>query len=142
MSRQINLNDPDSWSDEDRVYLRDRVDTVPAEHRPLLVESVPASPVQTFDDVTGAALSISALTAFVQKWYPDEPGAPVEVVMRLLTDRDGLVDEEADDYDEWKAAELKGEMEKRGIEVPPKMTRADAIAALRANDAAKAPAEA
>lgn len=141
MSRQINVNDPSSWDDDDRDYLRDRVEIVPVEHRGELALTELPTPVMSTADLAGEQAANAALSEFIKKWYPEEPGSPVEVAMRKLTELDNLVeDEEAgDDYDQWTAAELKAEIaERQGkgrMSGFSGRTKADAISALRADDA-------
>lgn len=142
MSRQINVNDPDSWDDDDRDYLRDRVEIVPAEHRHHLALTELPTPVMSVADLAGEQAANAALEGFIKKWYPEEPGSPVEVAMRKLTELDDLTEEPEepdDDYPSWTAQELKAEITKRQengrMSGFSGRTKADAIAALRADDA-------
>jgi hypothetical protein len=141
LSREVNFNDPDSWTDEDREYLRQRVDLVPEQHRASLITPV-LPPAQAAEST-----EIARLRAFLERNYPDEMNVegdtPVGVAIRLLSDDDEVVEEETgDDYDSWNVAELRAEVASRrtanadaglpGDES--KLKKADAIAALRDYD--------
>lgn len=142
MSRQINLNDPDSWDEDDKTYLRDRIDMVPAEHRGKLVD--PAAPLAPAQEAE--SLEVARLRDFLMENYPDDMTAaegesPVGVAIRLLSSEDELVpseapDEAEDDYDDWKVAELRAEYDKRGLAgESASMRKQELVDALRANDA-------
>jgi hypothetical protein len=138
MSREIDFNNPESWSDADRAYLADRVESVPVEHRHLVMPEQPTmAPMATAEDPR-----MVRLTDFVRRNYPDRAGEdPITVVMDLLGDSGTGADDadETDDYDEWTVADLTKEANNRdGLTAP---TGADArrkqpwIDALRAWDA-------
>lgn len=143
MTRQIDINDPTSWDDEDKTYLRDRIERVPAEHRAALNVQPTVPPAATAEST-----EIDRLRAFLVTNFPDEIGAaddtPVGVAMRLLSeafeteDVDTNASTPIDTYDSWKVAELQTEVDKRrndGADLNPASNRKDdLIAALRAND--------
>lgn len=140
MSRQIDYNKPEEWTDEDKAYLRDRIDQVPVHLRqhldmtaPVAVPSAEAEPFE-----------VARLREFLNENYPDEMlqsgDSPVGVAIRLLSDDEE--ETEADDgYDDMSAADIKAEVDKRrsaGRTIEPASNRkADYIAALRADDAAE-----
>lgn len=136
MSREVDIRDPESWTDDDREWLAQRVDTVPAEHRHLL-----SPPTAAVGVVPGVNPQMEKLTRFVADNFPERAGEdPVDVVISELGgDVEEPVEEETDDYDQWKLDELRAEAAKRpGVANP---TGADAgrkqswIDALRAWDA-------
>lgn len=142
MSRQINLNDPDSWDEDDKTYLRDRIDMVPAEHREHLV--VPAAPMAPAPEAESS--EVARLRDFLMENYPDDMTAaegesPVGVAIRLLSPEEdsGAAPEDADetdDYDDWKVAELRAEYDKRGLSgESASMRKQELVDALRADDA-------
>lgn len=147
MSRDVDFNDPSSWDDEDKEWLRQRIDRVPAEHRseldvrPLAAPAVEAESVET-----------DRLRAFLMANFPDEMAAtddtPVGVAIRLLTeDYEGVSDtttgdaDSTDTYDSWKVNELRGEVDARNNNgaglTPASDKKADLIAALRSHDASR-----
>ena len=139
MSRQIDFNKPDEWTDEDKEYLSQRLDTVPVHLRDRLVVDTP--PVLATE---AESSEVARLREFLNENYPDElqsGDSPVGVAIRLLSDSDEEADDEtaADDYDTLSATEIKAEVEKRrdaGRTIEPASNRkADYIAALRADDA-------
>lgn len=139
MARDVNYNDPDSWDDDDRVWLRDRLERVPEEHRHLLVDKPVFAP-----SATAESPEMERLRLFLEREYPDEMAAegqtPVGLVIELLGA--DTAEDSGDDpgYENWKSAELMAEIDKRrnnGREIPgDKFTRAQAATALRADDAA------
>jgi hypothetical protein len=113
MSRQIDVNDPSSWDDDDRAYLAQRMDTVPAEHRADLEKSkyAPSAKVAV---VEGSNPQMMKLTDFVRRNYPDRSNEdPVDVVISELGG--GAEEDEEDDYDQWKVSELEAEARKRNM---------------------------
>lgn len=147
MSRQIDYNDPSSWDEDDKTYLRDRLDLVPVEHRSELNVQTPLAPAAAAESP-----DIDRLRAFLVANFPEEMSAagaePVGVAMKLLSDEyetttsDESDDEEPDDtYDSWKVAELNNEIDARRTNgetiTPTSDKKADLIAALRASDASK-----
>jgi hypothetical protein len=145
MSRQIDFNDPSSWDDDDKAYLRDRVELVPVEHREHLIDRPPIAPASAAESP-----DIDRLRAFLVSNFPEEMSAagaePVGVAIQLLTEEYETTspDEESDaddTYDSWKVPELKDEVTKRqnaGEDITPASDKkADLIAALRASDSAK-----
>jgi hypothetical protein len=144
MARDVNFNDPSSWDDDDKVWLSQRIDRVPAEHRHLLKDPAPAFA----PEAVGESPELARLRSFLEDNFPEdwaEGETPVGLAIRLLTENteaEETVDEltpEAPDYDKWKAAELVAEIETRranGRNIPgDKLTKAEAAAALRADDA-------
>jgi hypothetical protein len=109
MSREIDVNDPGSWDEDDKEYLRNRPEMVPTEHREhLRIPETMAPPA-----ALGESAAMARLRAYVEKEYPDRAGEdPVEVVIDLLGG-ETVDDDEGDDYDNWKVAELAAEAQKR-----------------------------
>jgi hypothetical protein len=146
--RDVNFNDPSSWDEDDKVWLRQRIDRVPPEHREHLEVRPVASPANEAESV-----ELDRLRAFLMANFPDEmAGAlatdtPVGVAIRLLSDEYETTeadDESAvdDTYDSWKVAELQEEINKRnegGASLSPASNRKDdLVSALRGDDASKA----
>lgn len=117
MSREINVNDPDSWDDDDKAYLRERPEMVPAEHREALSVPQAFAPSATVENP-----SVARLRNYVRLNFPDRAGEdPVDVVIDELGGSEVVTEEEGDDYDSWKISELRAEAEKRQMteaEVP------------------------
>lgn len=138
LSREIDVNKPDSWDDDDKAYLRDRVDMVPAEHRQYLDMPRVIAP-----EATAQSPDVVKLTTWLRDNYPEEMGSgepAVDVAIRLLSDdgsEDVLPD---DDYDNWKVPELRNEAANRGIDGASSMTKQQAIDALRKWDTDRASA--
>lgn len=136
MSREIDVNDPDSWDDSDREYLRERIDTVPAQHRAVLMEDqTPPVPPAAVAEHPG----IARLSEFVRMNFPERAGEdPVSVVIDELGGEE-VEEDEGDDYDTWKLAELQSEANKRGLTVQADGNKkAPWIDALRQHDASTA----
>jgi len=147
VSRQINVNDPDSWSDEDRLYLRDRLESVPPQHRHVLATPTASPPGEA------ETVEIARLRVFLENNYPEDMAAmdqgdtPVGVAIRLLTTDDttdpDTLTSAGDDYDTWNVADLRVEADSRRRENPEanipadvsKTKKADVIAILRDYDA-------
>jgi hypothetical protein len=138
MSREINVKDPDSWNDDDLEYLRQRPHLVGEEHRDRL------NPVVTLPPASEAeSTEIARLRAFLETAFPEEIGVdgetPVGCAIRLLSED---VPDENDEYDSMKVAELRDEVRSRQANGrltdvdASKVTKADAITALRADDGA------
>lgn len=132
MSRDIDYQDPESWTEADKVYLSQRMDKVPEEHRGLLTPA--GSPRLVTPDVNPQMVK---LTQFVRDNYPDRGEEdPVDVVISELGGDPTSAD--ADDYDKWTVGELKTEAETREGLVAPTgdiKKKAPWIAALREWDA-------
>jgi hypothetical protein len=145
MAREVDYNDPASWDDEDKIWLRDRIERVPAEHRHHLVENPPTAP--SFEAVSP---EMERLRLFLETHYAEdmavEGQTPVGLAIQLLSDAAGVDpdaiedgdDEDNTSYDKWKAAELTEEIGKRrqaGREIPKVSNKTEAAAALHADDA-------
>jgi hypothetical protein len=133
LSREIDVNKPDSWSDDDKAYLRDRVDTVPVEHRQYLDIPRAVAP-----EPTALSPDVVKLTTWLRDNYPEEMGSgepAVDVAIRLLSDSDEQPPEPDDDYDNWKVNELRAEAANRQIDGASSMTKQQAIDGLRKWDA-------
>jgi hypothetical protein len=138
----IDFSDPKTWKDEDDIeYVRQRIDRVPAEHRGRLSVQLPPQLMQT-----GESVEMQRLHDFLAKHYSEdlavEGQTPVGLAIQLLSDAEGINDEDADDeapkYEKWPAAELTAEINKRraaGREIPKVSNKTEAAAALRADDA-------
>jgi len=118
MSREIDVNDPDSWDDTDKEYLRERIDTVPMQHRSALSVEMPMAPQAVVEDP-----SITRLRNYVRINFPERAGEdPVTVVIdELGGDEVEAPEDDGDDYDKWTIAELSAEAKKRQMtegEVP------------------------
>lgn len=113
MSREVNINDPDSWDDNDRAWLAQRVDMVPADLRHLLTP-----PTSAVGVVAGINPQMEKLVRFVRENFPERAGEdPVDVVISELGgDVDEEPEESGDDYDQWRVNELEGEAKKRQID--------------------------
>jgi hypothetical protein len=144
MAREVNYNDPDSWNEDDKTWLKDRIDRVPPEHRSLLVNPVVFAP-----SATAESTEMERLRLFLERQFPEDMAAEGEtavgLAIRLLTDYAG-VDEDSEEledpgYEKWKAAEISAEIERRreaGHTIPgDSFTRVTGAAALRADDATK-----
>ena len=119
MSREIDVKDPSSWDDDDRTYLAERIDTVPVEHRADLMKTQ-----QMTEPVAPPAVAehpgITRLQNYVRINFPERSTEdPVQVVIDELggDEIESAPDDEGDDYDEWKVAELEAEAIKRGLTV-------------------------
>jgi predicted metal-dependent hydrolase len=146
MSRDVDFNDPSSWNDEDKEWLRQRIDRVPAQHREHLDVNPVSAPANEAENV-----ELDRLRAFLMANFPDEMAtsdqSPVGVAIRLLTDDYEGVTETTDDasvddtYDSWKVNELRDEVTTRnnsGAAITPASDKkADLVSALRADDASK-----
>lgn len=137
MSREVNVNDPASWSDEDKAYLADRVESVPPENRRYLDLDVPAvSPM-----AEAPPSEVAHLAAWLADNYPNEVSdteSPVDTAIRLLSRTDGVAEstDHDDEYDNWKLSELRTEAGNRsGMSDVSKANRAQTIAELRKWDA-------
>lgn len=134
MSRQVNLNDPDSWTDDDREYLRERG----YDHPSLKVDAAPV-----FAPAAEAqSTEVQRLKDFLETHFPKELGVegetPVATAIRLLGNAEGYEDDApADEYPEWKVKELREEASTRSgfSGDPEKMNKPQLIEALRAWDA-------
>lgn len=147
MSRQIDLRDPESWTPEDVEYLKQRIDSVPEQHRHRLIE--PRSTLAPAQEAESA--EIARLRSFLELNFPDEMttveqgDTPVGVAIRLLSDGDDVLDPDAvtttDDYDTWSSQRIKDEVNARreaGKDIRPASNKkADYVAALREDDAAQ-----
>lgn len=147
MARNVDFNKPETWDDDDRRWLRDRIDRVPAEHRHVLREDAP--PVQFAPQPTGESPEMARLRAFLEHNFAEdwaEGDTPVGLAIRMLTENTDAeeptpedVAPASPDYSRWKAAELVSEIEKRrgdGRDIPgDKFTKAEAADALRKDDA-------
>lgn len=144
MARDVDYNDPQSWDDDDKTWLRDRIERVPAEHRHHLIDNPPVAPANE-----AISPELDRLRIFLEKHYPEEMSAegqtPIGLAITLLADQAGVnldeVEDDGDDrdYDRWKAAELTEEIGKRrqaGRDIPKVSNKTEAVAALRADDAA------
>lgn len=139
MARDVNVNDPKSWDDEDKTWLQNRLERVPEQYRHLLADPSPFAP-----SATAESPEMERLRLFLEANFPDDMAAegetPVGLTIRLLEDYAG-VDEESNDpgYEKWPATELTAEIAKRreaGREIPgEKFNKTTAAAALRADDA-------
>ena len=141
MSRQIDVNDPASWDEDDKTYLRERVDIVPAEHREHLrvPDPVPLA-VQT-----GEAPEVTRLAMFIRENFPERAGEnPVDVAIELITETFDVSEpeDEGDNYEQWTVAELSTEFVSRNLADPPTgndaKKKAPWIDRLRADDATRA----
>jgi hypothetical protein len=138
MARDVDYKNPDSWDDDDKLWLRDRIERVPVEHRHLLVDGPTFPPAATAESP-----EMERLRLFLEREYPDEMAAegqtPVGLVIELLGADDSSDDPGDPGYENWKSAELMAEIQKRrdnGRDIPgDKFTRPTAAAALRADDA-------
>lgn len=145
MSRDVDFNDPNTWRDEDDIeYVRQRIDRVPEQHRARLAIQQPPQLMQTGDSV-----EMQRLHTFLAKYYPEELAVegqtPVGLAIQMLSDNEGINDDESDDddpkYEKWPAAELTAEIGKRrqaGRDIPKVANKTEAAAALRADDATSA----
>lgn len=115
MSRDVNVNDPDSWDDQDKLYLSQRLDLVPEEHRDTLVTK--QRPVLV---TPGINPQMEKLTQFVRDTYPDRGAEdPVDVVISELGGDPNPEDDAGDDYDKWTVGELSKEAKVRDGLVAP-----------------------
>ena len=142
MAREVDLNKPESWDNDDKAWLRDRIDRVPEQHRKHLDVTEPMfAPA-----LHAEASEMTRLRGFLELNFPEELNAegetPVGLAIKLLSDYAGVEDGESGDddpgYEKWKATELVAEIEKRrenGRDIPgDKFTKAQAAEALRADD--------
>jgi hypothetical protein len=149
VSRQVDMTDPGKWSDEDKEYLRQRIDSVPVALREHLAEDVPLAPA-----VAAESPEMSRLRRFLELNYPEEMASteqgdtPVGVAIRILSEGDDVVDPDTVDdvdYSKWNAKDIKAEVDRRresGRPIQPEgNTKADYINALKADDAAQAAGE-
>ena len=132
MSRQIDVNSPESWDDDDRAYLMERLETVPEEHRALLAGDLPA--VAPLAEAPQNAEF--RLAEFLRKHYPSEVNdaeSPTDTAIRLLAADPEVSDPDADDYESWKVDELRTEAGSRTppVDVPSGARKPELIAALR-----------
>lgn len=143
MARNVNVNDPKSWDDDDKLWLKDRLERVPEQYRHLLADPAPFAP-----SLHAESPEMERLRLFLEANFPDDMAAegetPVGLTIRLLEDYAGVdEDAESDDkdpgYEKWPATELTAEIAKRreaGREIPgEKFNKTTAAAALRADDA-------
>ena len=106
MSRQIDMSDPGSWSEEDRQYLQDR-NMLPA-------DAINVGPAHVHPD--------------------DNPLPPVGGKPVHMDDEDDvLFDGKSDDYDTMSVEELKSSLRERGMAVSG--TKNELVYRLRADDA-------
>lgn len=146
MARVIDFNKPDEWTEDDLTYLRDRPERIPEEHRARVL-----SPVTT-PSAVGESTELATLRVFLERNFADEMNVegetPVGTAMRLLSDiapEDINEDQgEEDDYDTWSVADLRSEITTRqgsgrsiAVDDVAKVRKADAVAALRADDLAE-----
>lgn len=145
--RDIDYSKPEAWNDEDKEWLRQRIDKVPPEYHEYLQVRPAIAPAGVAETV-----EIDRLRAFLVANFPDEMATglttdtPVGVAIRLLSDEyettDGDEADTDDTYDSWKVAELQNEVSTRranGEDITPASDKkADLITALRASDSAKA----
>lgn len=136
MSREIDYNDPDSWTDDDRAYLAERVESVPEQYRHLVLPEQPPFAPQA----VGQDPRMLRMIEFIQRNHPERAGEdPIAVAIDLMggeTADDESDDDMTDNYDQWKVKELSDEADRR----EPKVTlpeganpreKAPWIAALR-----------
>lgn len=145
--RDIDYSKPEAWDEDDKEWLRQRIDRVPPEYHEYLQVRPTAAPAGVAESV-----EIDRLRAFLVANFPDEMAeglatdTPVGVAIKLLseeyeTESTEQADDTDDTYDSWKVAELQNEVNARrtnGEDITPASDKkADLIAALRASDSAK-----
>lgn len=135
MSRQIDLNDPDSWSDEDVQYLAAR-DLLPKNLADRLQFDPDARKAVTGDIASPGDLSDRAHTGTVNSagLSKEEFDRAVEL-LRMEQNGDLTVDDEEDeeDYEEgWNNDARRAELSKRGLSI--EGTKDELIARLIRSD--------
>jgi hypothetical protein len=108
MSRQIDMSDPDSWSEADRQYLQDR-NMLPA-------DQINVGPAQVHPQMN-----------------VDGPIVPPAGTPNMDSEDDVLFDGKADEYDDMNVDELKNALRERGLAVSG--TKNELVYRLRADDA-------